>query len=62
MKTYKYPTPCTSAFCGKIECPTDCGWKPNLDLWRMKKEQKEAGLLPDENVLDSYGRFVEAIK
>lgn len=37
-----YPVSCTSAYCGRIECPPDCPFLPKLKEFRAWKERTGA--------------------
>jgi hypothetical protein len=37
-----YPTSCTSAYCGKINCPSECQNKSELDAFEAWKAETKA--------------------
>ena len=41
-ETRYYPTSCTSAYCGKIECPATCRNLPDLEAFKAWREQRAA--------------------
>jgi len=41
-ETRLYPADCTSAFCGKTECPSTCRFLPKLKEFKAWKERTKA--------------------
>ena len=37
-----YPTSCTSAYCGKIECPATCRNLPTLEAFKAWRTERAA--------------------
>lgn len=42
METRVYPTDCTSAYCGKTECPKDCPGLAALNAFKAWREATKA--------------------
>lgn len=41
-ETRFYPTSCTSAYCGKIECPATCPMLPALNAFKAWRDERAA--------------------
>jgi len=42
MNTRVYPASCTSAYCGRIECPTTCRNLPTLAAFKAWRDARAA--------------------
>ena len=56
--TRSYPAPCTSAYCGRLECPSDCTALPALTefkAWRKRTKAVQSDPIWSPNIYRPAG-------